>query len=276
MTTPQPAIETHGLTKRYPRLTALSDCSITVPPGRICALVGPNGAGKTTLLRMLASLARPTAGTAAVLGGAPRQDPAFLAQIGYLAQEIPLYRRLSAEDHIRAGAHLNPRHCGWAGVGVPCGPHQSNTAIFLLLSMSALGYGPNLAFLLLSGYVIRRAVITKDFSTYKRIFLRQDKSLRDHEAKRVVHVAHVAIGRFWECRRPGRSLVAEGPRGPCGPRGERAVPGAPAAGAVPGRGRSARSMWPAWRKSGSGVAGGRDSPGSAGGAGPRAVGAAAE
>jgi ABC-2 type transport system ATP-binding protein len=44
-----------------------------------------------------------------VLGGAPRQDPAFLAEIGYLAQEIPLYRRLTAKDHIRAGAHLNPR-----------------------------------------------------------------------------------------------------------------------------------------------------------------------
>jgi ABC-2 type transport system ATP-binding protein len=105
----QPAIETCGLTKRYPRVTALSDCSITVPAGRISALVGPNGAGKTTLLRMLAGLARPTGGTAAVLGGAPRQDPAFLAEIGYLAQEIPLYRRLSAEDHIRAGTHLNPR-----------------------------------------------------------------------------------------------------------------------------------------------------------------------
>ena len=109
-----PAIETHGLTKRYPRVTALSDCSITVPAGRISALVGPNGAGKTTLLRMLAGLARPTGGTAAVLGGAPRQDPAFLAEIGYLAQEIPLYRRLSAEDHIRAGAHLNPRWDGAA------------------------------------------------------------------------------------------------------------------------------------------------------------------
>ena len=110
----RPAIETRGLTKRYPRVTALSDCSISVPEGRISALVGPNGAGKTTLLRMLAGLARPTGGTATVLGGAPRQDPAFLAEIGYLAQEIPLYRRLSAEDHIRAGAHLNPR---WDGAG---------------------------------------------------------------------------------------------------------------------------------------------------------------
>jgi ABC-2 type transport system ATP-binding protein len=108
------AIETRGLTKRYPRVTALSDCSISVPAGRISALVGPNGAGKTTLLRMLAGLARPTGGTAAVLGDAPRQDPAFLAEIGYLAQEIPLYRRLTADDHIRAGAHLNPR---WDGAG---------------------------------------------------------------------------------------------------------------------------------------------------------------
>ena len=110
----RPAIETRGLTKRYPRVTALSDCSISVPAGRISALVGPNGAGKTTLLRMLAGLARPTSGTAAVLGGAPRQDPEFLAEIGYLAQDIPLYRRLSAEDHIRAGARLNPR---WDGAG---------------------------------------------------------------------------------------------------------------------------------------------------------------
>ena len=108
------AIETRGLCKRFRRVTALSDCSITVPPGRISALVGPNGAGKTTLLRVLASLARPTGGTAAVLGGAPRQDPAFLAEIGYLAQEAPLYRRLTAQDHITAGAHLNPRWDGAA------------------------------------------------------------------------------------------------------------------------------------------------------------------
>jgi ABC-2 type transport system ATP-binding protein len=80
-----------------------------VPQGRICALVGPNGAGKSTLLRLLTGLTRPTSGSALVLGGTPRQDPAFLAEIGYLAQDVPLYRRLSAEDHIRAGVHLNKR-----------------------------------------------------------------------------------------------------------------------------------------------------------------------
>jgi ABC-2 type transport system ATP-binding protein len=103
------AIATSGLTKRYGKTSALTDCTITVPEGRISALIGPNGAGKTTLLRLLAGLARPTAGQATVNGSTPRQDPAFLASIGFLAQEIPLYRRLTAEDHIRAGAHLNPR-----------------------------------------------------------------------------------------------------------------------------------------------------------------------
>ena len=110
-----PVIETRGLSKRYRKVTALSQCTITVPEGRISALIGPNGAGKTTLLRLLAGLIAPTAGEVTVSGAAPRQDPAFLADIGFLAQEIPLYRRMSAEDHIGIGAHLNPR---WDAVSV--------------------------------------------------------------------------------------------------------------------------------------------------------------
>jgi ABC-2 type transport system ATP-binding protein len=104
-----PIITTTGLTKRYKSVTALKDCTVTVPEGRICALIGPNGAGKTTLLRLLAGPAQPASGTASVFGSAPREDPAFLADIGYLAQDIPLYRRMSAADHIGIGAHLNPR-----------------------------------------------------------------------------------------------------------------------------------------------------------------------
>jgi ABC-2 type transport system ATP-binding protein len=103
------AIETHELSKRYRRASALTECTVTVPEGRVCALIGPNGAGKTTLLRILAGLARPTGGSALVLDGEPRQDPAFLAEIGFLGQEIPLYRNFTAEDHVRVGARLNPR-----------------------------------------------------------------------------------------------------------------------------------------------------------------------
>ena len=110
-----PVIQTRGLSKRYRKVTALSEATIAVPEGRISALIGPNGAGKTTLLRLLSGLAKPSGGDVAVLGGIPRQDPAFLAGIGFLAQEIPLYRRLTAADHIDAGAHLNP---GWDAASV--------------------------------------------------------------------------------------------------------------------------------------------------------------
>jgi ABC-2 type transport system ATP-binding protein len=102
-----PAIETFGLGKRYGSNWALQDCSVQVPRGRVSALVGPNGAGKTTLLRMLVGLSAPTAGRAVVLGSAPEQSDEFLASIGYLAQDVPLYKRLSADDHLTMGERLN-------------------------------------------------------------------------------------------------------------------------------------------------------------------------
>ena len=104
-----PAIRTAGLGKRYGSLWALQDCSVSVPPGRVSALVGPNGAGKTTLLKILAGLSAPSAGEAAVLGRAPGPNAEFLDSVGYLAQDVPLYQRLSAGDHLELGAHLNRR-----------------------------------------------------------------------------------------------------------------------------------------------------------------------
>jgi len=104
-----PAVHTAGLGKRYGSLWALQDCSVTVPAGRVTALIGPNGAGKTTLLKILAGLSRPSAGEVSVLGRRPGTDVGFLDSIGYLAQDIPLYRRLSAGDHLRIFARLN-RH----------------------------------------------------------------------------------------------------------------------------------------------------------------------
>jgi ABC-2 type transport system ATP-binding protein len=101
-------VDATGLGKRYGRLWALEDFTATVPEGRVSALVGPNGAGKTTLLRLLAGLSTASAGQVTVLGRPPGQDPAFLADIGYLAQDIPLYKRLSALDHLDACARLNP------------------------------------------------------------------------------------------------------------------------------------------------------------------------
>jgi ABC-2 type transport system ATP-binding protein len=103
-------IETEGLGKRYRRLWALADCTLSVPAGHVVGLVGPNGAGKSTLLNLAAGLLAPTTGTIEVLGGPAPASPAQLARLGFLAQDAPVYAALSVADHLKLGARLNP---GW-------------------------------------------------------------------------------------------------------------------------------------------------------------------
>ncbi len=103
------AIIATGLSKRYGAKWALRNCTFSISQGRVCGLVGANGAGKTTLLRLLCGLSRSSAGRAEVAGKAPADDASFLSEVGYLAQDVPLYRHWSIEDHLRMGANLNPR-----------------------------------------------------------------------------------------------------------------------------------------------------------------------
>lgn len=105
----QPVLRAFGLTKRYGRNTALSDCTLEIPAGRVVGLVGPNGAGKTTLLRLAVGMLQPTSGSIEVLGRRPGSDSEQLACVGFVAQGAPVYRDLSAADHLRLGAHTNPR-----------------------------------------------------------------------------------------------------------------------------------------------------------------------
>ncbi|MFE4692666.1 ABC transporter ATP-binding protein [Streptomyces sp. NPDC056749] len=101
-------LEAKGLGKRYGRRQALSDCTISVPSGRVVGLVGPNGAGKSTLLQLACGLITPTSGTIHVLGRRPAEDTAQLAKVGFVAQDTPTYPALSVADHLRLGARLNP------------------------------------------------------------------------------------------------------------------------------------------------------------------------
>src|SRR6202167_443909 len=64
----EPAIEAAGLMRRYGKTKALDGFDLTVPPNTVYGLLGPNGAGKTTAVRVLATLLRPDAGKARVLG----------------------------------------------------------------------------------------------------------------------------------------------------------------------------------------------------------------
>ncbi len=108
MTAALAALAADGLGKRYGRRWALSDCTLQVPPGRVVGLVGPNGAGKTTLLHLAVGLLRPTAGTIEVLGLPPADHAGQIGRVGFVAQQTPVYSRLSVADHLRLGGWLNP------------------------------------------------------------------------------------------------------------------------------------------------------------------------
>lgn len=104
-----PVLETHGLAKRFARRWGLRDCTLSIPPGRVAALVGPNGAGKSTLLRMAAGLWRPTQGTIEVLGErASGENPLLVGRVGYLDQVRPVYRGLRVDELFRFGQATNP------------------------------------------------------------------------------------------------------------------------------------------------------------------------
>ncbi len=82
--------------------------SFRVEPGRIYGLIGANGAGKTTTLRMLATLLRPTSGTAIVAGhDVVREPDRVRAKVGFLAASTALYARLTAREMIAFFGRLN-------------------------------------------------------------------------------------------------------------------------------------------------------------------------
>jgi ABC-2 type transport system ATP-binding protein len=104
-----PALRADRLGRRYGRVWGLRDCTLEVPAGVIAGLVGPNGAGKTTLLEMIIGLLEPTEGQVSVFGVTSRaRTAARLAQVGYVAQDHPLYRDFSVGDMFHFGRAMNP------------------------------------------------------------------------------------------------------------------------------------------------------------------------
>ena len=103
-----PAIELEDLGRAYGERTALAGVTLTLEPGRTLAVFGANGAGKTTLLRILATLLRPHAGTARVLGcDLPADGWAVRGRLGLLAHDPLLYRELSPRENLRFHARLH-------------------------------------------------------------------------------------------------------------------------------------------------------------------------
>jgi heme exporter protein A len=104
----QPAVQLENLGRAYGERVALRDVTLALPRGATVAVFGANGAGKTTLLRILATLLRPHAGSATVLGNAlPGQGWKVRGRIGLLAHEPLLYRDLTVRENLRFHARLH-------------------------------------------------------------------------------------------------------------------------------------------------------------------------
>ena len=102
-----PAIELRGLTKRFGDTLALDHVDLVVRPGAVFGFLGRNGAGKTTALRILSGLARPTEGTAHVLGhDVTGATDAVRAQIGFLPDVPGFYPWMTATELVEFAGRL--------------------------------------------------------------------------------------------------------------------------------------------------------------------------
>ena len=124
-----PAIELRGLTKRFGDTLALDAVDLVVRPGVVFGFLGRNGAGKTTALRILSGLARPTAGTAHVLGhDVARARDAVRARIGFLPDVPGFYPWMTAREYL-----------GFAGRLFGLAPATLEPRADALLDMAGLG-----------------------------------------------------------------------------------------------------------------------------------------
>jgi len=111
--TDTPAVYVQGLTKVFydesrGELRAVDGIDFECQPGQIFGLLGANGAGKTTTLRMLATILRPTSGSASLMGHDVLTEPeAVRAKLGFSSSTTALYPRLTARETLEFFARIN-------------------------------------------------------------------------------------------------------------------------------------------------------------------------
>lgn len=114
MTSAPPMARLKGIRVNVHGATVLRDLNLDVAAGEVVGLVGSNGSGKSTLLAVLATLARPVAGTIELFGAPPEGANRRAAQrrIALIGHACALYDRLSLEENLRLIARLTGRPAG--------------------------------------------------------------------------------------------------------------------------------------------------------------------
>lgn len=100
-------IKIRNLTKRYENLTVVDNINLEINKGEVFGLLGPNGAGKTTVIHMLATLLKPTSGTAIVNGYDIITEPGKVrSSIGIVFQAPSSDDMLTGYENLKIHAFL--------------------------------------------------------------------------------------------------------------------------------------------------------------------------
>ncbi|MFV0292375.1 MAG: LPS export ABC transporter ATP-binding protein [Paracoccus sp. (in: a-proteobacteria)] len=155
---PEAAVHEQGLVirslrKSYRKRLIIRDVSLNLARGEVVALLGPNGSGKTTCFYCIAGLVSPDAGHVYIDGedatGLPMYRRARLG-IGYLPQEMSIFRGLTVEQNITAVLEV-----------VEPSPHRRRDRLEELLGDFSIGHIRNASAMALSGGERRRAEIAR-------------------------------------------------------------------------------------------------------------------
>ena len=159
----QAGLGVEGLRKSYRRRPVLRDISLELGRGEVAALLGPNGSGKTTSFYIIAGLVRGDGGRVTIDG----QDVTRMAMyrrarlgVGYLPQEVSIFRGLNVEDNILAILEL-----------IEPEPHRRRARLEELLADFSIAHLRRAPALSLSGGERRRVEIARCLATEPRYLL---------------------------------------------------------------------------------------------------------
>jgi lipopolysaccharide export system ATP-binding protein len=162
-------LEALHLQKSYGKRQVVKDVSLAVKTGEVVGLLGPNGAGKTTSFYMIVGLVRASAGEITIDGQSIEHMPIHRRArlgLGYLPQEMSIFRKLNVEDNVRAVLELQRDDDG-----KPLQSQDIETRLTGLLEDLRVGHLRMSPALALSGGERRRVEIARALATRPRFIL---------------------------------------------------------------------------------------------------------
>ena len=99
-------VELKNINKHFKDFHASKDVNISIPKGKLVALLGPSGSGKTTILRMIAGLEQPDSGEILINGKVVNNVPGSERGIGFVFQSYALFRYMTVYDNIAFGLRV--------------------------------------------------------------------------------------------------------------------------------------------------------------------------